>query len=491
VQVWLFSRTRFMASPFFKLIPDIVVRPINSIRPAPENDVVYNAISRDDPGIRELARSIKARGVQEPLTISSDGFIISGHRRRIAAQMAGLTRVPVRIHTISRATNHDEFLKLLVEMNSQRVKTTADVLHETIIKTDPGVAFASIVAGRERKERERRNGNNLSEINPVSDGRRSELSSAKQPFLDAILRVLSEQRNYWPLSDRQIHYRLLGALAPLIHASKPQSRYRNDKASYRALVDVCARGRVAGLIPWKAIEDSTRPTDLFSAFRNPAAFFQHEFNNFLDGYWRNLLQSQPDHIEIIAEKLTVQNILESVAQAHTMPLTISRGMSSLPPKHDIYKRYRNSGKERLILLVVTDLDPAGMAISEDLIKCFRRDFGVTKIDAFKVALSIEQVREFNLAPSMEAKVKSPSYREYVRRYETTNAYELEAMEPAGLASTLTDAIEQVIDIDAFNSELEKEKADSAEIVALKGQAMEFFKSLQHPGVKLEDEDDDE
>jgi hypothetical protein len=473
-----------------KLIPDVLIRPLDSIRPAPENNHVYQPISREDPGIFELARSIKEIGIQEPIVISTDGYIISGHRRHLAARFAGLAKVPVRIHPVSRSSDPDGFLKLLVSMNSQRVKTTTDVLHETLIKTNPLEAHAEIVAGRARKAKEQRDDNTLSEIDPLDDGRRSELSSAKQPFIDAVLRVLAEQRKYWPLSDRQIHYRLLGEGAPLIHASKPESRYQNDKKSYRALTDVCARGRVAGLIDWRSIEDSTRPTDLFSAFRNPAAFFQHEFGNFLNGYWRNLLQSQPDHIEVVAEKLTVRTILESVARDHTMPLTISRGMSSLPPKRAIYRRYLNSGKKRLILLVVSDLDPAGDAIAADLVKCFRRDFGVSRIDAYKVALTIEQVRGFALEPSMEAKPTSPTYQEFVNRYGITDAYELEAMEPSDLANTLSDAIEQVIDCDAFNAEVEKEKTDATEIVALKRQAFEFFKSLQLQGIELGDEEDD-
>jgi hypothetical protein len=41
---------------------------------------------------------------------------------------------------------------------------------------------------------------------------------------------------------------LLGPEAPLLHAAKPDSGYRNDKASYRAAIDILARGRVAGLL---------------------------------------------------------------------------------------------------------------------------------------------------------------------------------------------------------------------------------------------------
>jgi hypothetical protein len=81
------------------------VRRLDSLKPAPENDVLYKAIAYDDPELLELARSIKERGIQEPLLVSRDGYIISGHRRRIAALIAGLDLVPVRVHEISREQN--------------------------------------------------------------------------------------------------------------------------------------------------------------------------------------------------------------------------------------------------------------------------------------------------------------------------------------------------------------------------------------------------
>jgi hypothetical protein len=277
-----------------------------------------------------------------------------------------------------------------------------------MVKIDPKDAHQQIV--NQRLQKDARTGSNLSSINPSDIGRRDQISAAKQPLLDAVLEILNEQRDYWPLSVRQVHYRLLGSRAPLIHASKPDSQYRNDKNSYRAAIDILARGGVAGLIPWEAIDDLTRPVDLNAAFTNSADFLRQEFRGFLKGYWRNRLQSQPYHIEIIAEKLTVQTILAEVAREFTMPLSISRGMNTLAPKKAVFDRYANSGKEGLKLLVVTDLDPAGETIAEDLVKSFRRDFGLyyTEVEAFKVALTIDQVEHFELQPSMEAKESSPT-----------------------------------------------------------------------------------
>ena len=451
-------------------------RDINQIKPAPENEAVYRAIAWDDPAIIELAKSIKEHGLNEPILISEDGFIISGHRRRIGCALAGLSQVPVKVHPISHDKDPQGFIRLLVAMNTQRVKSTSDLLHETLVKIDPKDAHRQIV--NQRLQKDASGGLGLSAINPSDIGRRDQISEAKQPLLDAVLEILNEQREYWPLSVRQVHYRLLGPNAPLIHAAKPDSRYRNDKSSYRAAIDILARGRVSKLIPWEAIDDLTRPVDLNAAFTNTAHFLRREFRNFLKGYWRDRLQSQPCHVEIVAEKLTVQTILAEVAREFTMPLTISRGMNTLAPKKAICDRYRNSGKRGLKLLVVTDLDPAGETIAEDLVKSFRRDFKIWNVEAFKVALTIGQVEDFGLTPSMEAKESSPTYRSFVDKYGITDAYELEAMDPGDLADTLTEAIKDVLDIDLYNQELEAEEKDSSQIIAIQQQATEFFKTLK-------------
>jgi hypothetical protein len=217
------------------------MRDISESKPAPENETVYRTIPWDDPAIKELSKDIKEHGLIEPILISTDGFIISGHRRRIAAALAGLSQVPVKIHPISRVEDPKGFIRLLVAMNSQRTKSTSDLLHETIVKIDPKDAHKQIV--NQRLSKDATSGLGLSAIDPSDIGCRYQISAAKQPLLDAVLEILNEQRAYWPLSVRQVHYRLLGPSAPLIHASKPDSRYRNDKASYRSAIDILARGR--------------------------------------------------------------------------------------------------------------------------------------------------------------------------------------------------------------------------------------------------------
>src|SRR6516162_3976150 len=60
---------------------DIELVPLSSIRPSSLNDKLYRPVDPDDPDIIALAASIKELGVLEPLVITADNIICSGHRR--------------------------------------------------------------------------------------------------------------------------------------------------------------------------------------------------------------------------------------------------------------------------------------------------------------------------------------------------------------------------------------------------------------------------
>jgi hypothetical protein len=224
-----------------------------SIRLCPANEQLYRPIEPDDPDIRALADSIRKEGVKEPLVVTRDNYLLSGHRRLMAARLAGLVEVPVRVEPISYAKNRDRCVALLATYNRQRVKTNAELLNEEVVLADKDTAWAAL---REQRARESDlSGFSAGEsINCAGPKIRRRISKAKIPFLDAAKRVIVDRRDYWPLSDRQIHYALLND-PPLRHAGKRASRYQNDRCSYKDLTDLLTRARLAGLISWAAIDD--------------------------------------------------------------------------------------------------------------------------------------------------------------------------------------------------------------------------------------------
>jgi hypothetical protein len=191
------------------------------------------------------------------------------------------------------------------------------------------------------------------------------------------------------------------------------------------------------------------------------------------------MQSQPNHVEIIGEKNTVASILSPIAAEYTIPLTLGRGYCSLPPRYDMAKRYRQSGKEKLTLLVVSDHDPEGDDIAHSFARSMRDDFGVELV-CHRVALTPEQVEQFKLSPLMEAKESSSRYDKYVSRHGTA-VYELEALRPEDLQQILRVAIESAIDGDAYAAEIAAEREDATMLAASRHAMLEAVQGIDLEG----------
>src|SRR5205814_7831868 len=99
---------------------------------------------------------------------------------------------------------------------------------------------------------------------------------------------------------------------------------------------------------------------------------------------RDLLQSQPHHIELVVEKSTLHTLIEPVAGKFCLPLTIGRGQCTTRPLYDLAQRYRASGKDKLLVLAVSDLDPDGDAIALSIGKRLRYDYEIESTEVFKI-----------------------------------------------------------------------------------------------------------
>ena len=56
-----------------------------AIKPAPENDKLYDPVREDDPEFLGFVEDIRANGIINPIGVSVDGYIFDGHRRYAAA----------------------------------------------------------------------------------------------------------------------------------------------------------------------------------------------------------------------------------------------------------------------------------------------------------------------------------------------------------------------------------------------------------------------
>ena len=77
---------------------------------------------------------------------------------------------------------------------------------------------------------------------------------------------------------------------------------------------------------------------------------------------------------------------------------------------------------------------------------------------------------------MEAKSSDVNYRDFVREY-GRNAHEVESMPPGILQQELREAIDSVLDVDAFNAEVDREEEDAAWLECVRRRALKHIENI--------------
>lgn len=438
---------------------------VEDIRETAENERLYDGFSASNDDDAKLIADVRENGVLTPLHISEDGYLLDGHRRYNAAVMLSRDAVPCIIEPIQFADlDHGERLKILRSYNHQRDKTFRERVAEARVDIAPEAAYADFMA----YEIDR----NHIKVDTLDMGEaRQRAAITTTAFLEAVLAIIRRYsiRNELPISNRAIHYELLND-PPLTHDRKPKSHYRNEPAFANKLSSLLTRARVAGLIPMDAICDDERPTTVWGVHTDPGVFIAEQQKLFLRGYARDLMRSQPDHIEVVVEKKTKYAATQNIAGRYTIPVTAGKGFASIPPRYQIAERYRRSGKRALILIFLTDFDPDGEQIASSFARSMRDDFNIRDIIPVKASLTHKQVAENDLPSSLEAKVTSPNYKRFVDKY-GTRAVELDAMPSELFQQSLITAIESVLDVPAYNYEAEQHRQDCYDIQSIRRAAL--------------------
>ena len=452
---------------------DLSIYLVTNIKTAAENDLIYDKFGIDNEDDYVLMASIKQVGIREPLTLTSDYYVVSGHRRLAAAKRLGLKEVPARMtEDHFELMSYKDRMALLRLHNCQRSKSPSERIREKMLDIDPSNAHVELI--KRRIKNRNRTDPNCVIVKMGKRKKRPKITTLQ--FLEKVTQIIADNKAYWPLTDRRIHYLLLND-PPLKHDKKPDSKYENDKNSYKTLTHLLIRARLSGEISMSAIEDSTRPIQLAGGFESLEQFVGQEVTNFLNGYSRELTIGQPDHIEIMLEKNALRSVVESVAQEYCIPVTTGRGFSSLSPRYELQQRFLRSGKSRLVLLMLTDFDPDGEVIASSFARSLRDDLGLINIEAVKVALNADDVAKYNLPSDMDAKPSSPNYQAFVERF-GTKAVELDAIPVKLLQQKLRGAIEQYLDMDELNSQVRLESEDATEIEAYRLILMETITPIK-------------
>ena len=95
--------------------------PINQLKTCPINSEIYR-----DSDVGDLVNSIGEVGLLQPIVVTPDNTIISGHRRFKAIQTLEWTEVECEVKDIP----HDEIDVHIVLYNQSRLKVATELLRE-------------------------------------------------------------------------------------------------------------------------------------------------------------------------------------------------------------------------------------------------------------------------------------------------------------------------------------------------------------------------
>lgn len=453
----------------------VVMVPWDRLNPARVNNKIYKPVDADDPAVSRLSAEIQAVGcILEPLIVTEDNVIVSGHRRHMASIDARVDPLPCRYINIT--SDDPRFERYLIACNEQRVKTADEIVRETVIRTSPEDAHNALLARRELERLEafkRIDNAGLRVLEASRARRRAEISDAKRPLLEAAQGVLNQYRGYWPLTLRQIHYRLL-TRSVRFHASKPDL-YRNILGHYKGLSDLLTRARLEGEIPWESMHDPHRPLTEWRQWPNVTPYVQGQLDGLFATYKRNLLQSQPSYVELVVEKTAALDIAERAAGKFHVPVGVGRGYTSTTCLEETAERFRASGKSKFVLLIASDFDPEGEDICRTWGACLRDEHEIDDLTVVKVAVNDNHITEFGLSP-IPMKESSSRAKGFEERH-GKNVYELEALEPNELERIIREAIRGVIDLERFAEEQRQESEEARRLMALRATVLDHLKAV--------------
>ncbi|AQR63331.1 hypothetical protein BZG35_03465 [Brevundimonas sp. LM2] len=235
--------------------------------------------------------------------------------------------------------------------------------------------------------------------------------------------------------------------------------YEKSEGFYRKLCHHLVNARRGGVVPFHAIRDDGVMTIRMDRYADADAFLVDQRRR-AARFKRNLMASQPFHLEVWCEASGMIHQLASVAHQYSVAVFSSSGFDSLTAKKAIADRICDIGKPAVILHL-GDYDPSGESIfrsvAEDVEAFVRKDRPnyLVRAEFQRVALTEDQVIRYRL-PTALAKATDSRAKAW-----TGETCQLEALTPAQIADILETAINDHLDEeqlirDQVAEELERE-----------------------------------
>ena len=299
----------------------------------------------------------------------------------------------------------------------------------------------------------------------------TDTNTARAKDVSAVCNELSE---YWPLTERQLYYRLIsGKMINQPHWHK-YGKTENPRVDvYSTIQPLLKWMRIDERLPWHAISDETRVLTGKRGYDSVEEFIQSEMRWMLNGYSRCVAQDQEYHIEIWIEKQALLNIVEPVADEYCRRVLCCKGYNSVTFQAAYYNRTMEALNQGLkpVVLYFGDWDPSGVNMIYAAIQTLTDEFGLFNVEFHRCGINPEHFEMLEADP-VPLKDSDSRSKQFIEQHGST-CYELDAFHPVQLQKLLRESIELFTDMNAISCNLEIQTRDRKLISELRSDVQEY------------------
>lgn len=159
--------------------------------------------------------------------------------------------------------------------------------------------------------------------------------------------------------------------------------------------------------------------------------------------------------EVWVEKDALSSVIERACGQYRVPYMACKGYLSASEAWRAGKRFKEAYESGRIPVIIHlgDHDPSGIDMSRDN-EARVSMFAETFVDVRRIALNMDQVRQYNPPPN-PAKVTDSRAKDYIGKFGTTS-WELDALEPDVIVRLVGRAIRPLIEHEQWTMDLERE-----------------------------------
>ena len=247
----------------------------------------------------------------------------------------------------------------------------------------------------------------------------------------------------------------------------------NNQREYKNLGDIINDARLAGLIDWEAIVDRTRNLQSLAHWNSPASIIDACASQYRIDKWAD----QPYRVECWIEKDALIGVIENVCKELDIAYFSCRGYTSQSEMWSAamrLQRYRK-GRQKPLVLHLGDHDPSGKDMTRDITDRLS-EFSEGTIEVRRLALNMSQITQYHPPPN-PAKITDSRAAGYIAEF-GGDSWELDALEPAVIATLIRDAVFTVRDVDKWVAQQLEEDTQKAQLEKVSNQWKNIINNLE-------------